>query len=78
MVFSLFSLTVAYGAEGKAAEPEYVKVVVEADAPEELYGEYIPVLMYHHFAERDMGSGNGTVVSTEDFEDQGLGFGTRA
>ena len=69
MVFSLFSLTMAYGAEGKAAEPEYVKVVVEADAPEKLHGEYIPVLMYHHFAERDMGSGNGTVVSTEDFEE---------
>ena len=69
MIFSLFSLTMVYGAEGKAAEPEYVKVVVEADAPEKLYGEYIPVLMYHHFAERDMGNGNGMVVSTEDFED---------
>ena len=55
LVFSLFSLTVVYGAEGKqAAKPKYVKFAVEAEAPEELYGEYIPVLMYHHFANRDM------------------------
>ncbi len=70
MVFSLFSLTVAYGAEGKpATELKYGRIAVEAEAPEELYGEYIPVLMYHHFAERDMGDGNGVVVSVEELED---------
>ena len=70
MVFSLFSLTVAYGAEGKmAAKPQYVKIAVEAEAPEELYGEYIPVLMYHHFASREMGSGNGMVTPAAELEE---------
>ena len=70
LVFSLFSLTVVYGAEGKqAAKPKYVKFAVEAEAPEELYGEYIPVLMYHHFANRDMESGNGMVATVTELED---------
>ena len=70
MVFSLFSLTVAYGAEGKlAAKPEYVTVVTEAESPETLYGEYIPVLMYHHFADRDMADGNGIVVEKKELEE---------
>ena len=70
LFISLFSLTAVYGAEGKqAAKPQYVKIVVEADAPEELYGEYIPVLMYHHFADRPMESGNGMVVSVQELEE---------
>ena len=70
MVFSLFSLTIAYGAEGKpAVEQKYGRIAVEAEAPAELQGEYIPVLMYHHFADRDMGSGDGIVVSVEELED---------
>ena len=70
LIFSLFSLTVVYGAEGKqAAQPKYVKFAVEAEAPEELYGEYIPVLMYHHFANRDMESGNGMVATVTELED---------
>ncbi|MBR5794314.1 MAG: polysaccharide deacetylase family protein, partial [Anaerotignum sp.] len=70
LVFSLFSLTVVYGAEGKlAAKPQYVKFAVEAESPEELYGEYIPVLMYHHFASRDMESGNGMVATVTELED---------
>ena len=71
MVFSLFSLAVAYGAEGNlAAKPEYVTVATEAESPETLYGEYIPVLMYHHFADRNMESGNGMVTTKEELEDQ--------
>lgn len=70
LVFSLFSGSVAYAAEEKsAAEPRYVKIAVEASDPEKLYGEYIPVLMYHHFAARDMGSGNGMVTTAEELED---------
>lgn len=70
LVFSLFSLTAVYGADGKqAAEPKYVRFAVEAEAPAELYGEYIPVLMYHHFADRDMGSGDSMVVSVAELEE---------
>ena len=70
LVFSLFSGSVVYAAEEKsAAEPRYVKIAVEASDPEKLYGEYIPVLMYHHFAARDMGSGNGVVTTAEELED---------
>ena len=70
LVFSLFSLNVVYGAEGKqATKPEYVKFAVEAEVPEELHGEYIPVLMYHHFASRDMQSGNGIVATVTELED---------
>ena len=70
LVFSLFSFNVVYGAEGKqAAKPEYVKFAVEAETPEELYGEYIPVLMYHHFASREMESGNGIVATVTELED---------
>ncbi|MGN0136905.1 polysaccharide deacetylase family protein [Anaerotignum sp.] len=71
LVFSLFSLSAAYAAEEEsAAEPQYVKYAAEATDPEELYGEYIPVLMYHHFAIRDMGSGNGVVTTVTELEDQ--------
>ena len=70
LVFSLCSLTVAYGAQGKpAAMPEYAKIVVEATEPEELYGEYIPVLMYHHFADRPMEKGDGMVTPVFELEE---------
>ena len=70
IVFSLLSMGVAYGAEEKTATKlKYVKLEVEAAAPEELYGEYIPVLMYHHFADRNMESGNGMVSTKEELED---------
>ena len=70
MVFSFLSIPVAYGAEGKTVtKPKYVKIAVEATAPEKLYGEYIPVLMYHHFADRNMESGNGMVSTKEELED---------
>ena len=69
-MISLFSFTAVYGAEGKqAVEPKYAKIVVEAEAPEELYGEYIPVLMYHHFADRPMESGNSMVVPVQELEE---------
>ena len=70
LVFSVFSLTAVYGAEGKkTAEPQYARIAVEAEAPEELYGEYIPVLMYHHFADRPIESGDGMVVPVEELEE---------
>lgn len=70
MLFSLLSFTVVYGAEKETgAKPEYVTITTVAEDPEALYGEYIPVLMYHHFAECDMKSGNGMVVETEALED---------
>lgn len=71
LVFSLFSISAAYAAEEEsAAEPQYIKYAKEAEEPEALAGEYIPVLMYHHFAIRDMGSGNGVVTTTKELEDQ--------
>ena len=70
MVFSFLSMGTAYGAEEKTATKlKYVKIEVEAAAPEKLYGEYIPVLMYHHFADRNMESGNGMVSTKEELED---------
>lgn len=70
LIFSLFSLNVVYGAEGKAAKkPEYAKIAAVASEPETLYGEYIPVLMYHHFADRNMESGDGMVATKEELED---------
>lgn len=71
LMMSLLPLSAAYAAEGEeAAEPQYVKCVETAEDPEALAGEYIPVLMYHHFAIRDMGSGNGVVTTVEELEDQ--------
>lgn len=32
--------------------------------------DYIPVLMYHHFAIRDMGAGNGVVTTQAELKDQ--------
>lgn len=32
--------------------------------------DYIPVLMYHHFAQRDMGTGNGIVTNQEELVEQ--------
>ena len=70
LVFSVFSLTAVYGAEGKKmTEPQYARIAVEAEAPEELYGEYIPVLMYHHFADRPIESGDGMVVPVDELEE---------
>lgn len=70
LVFSLFSLHVAYAAEGKKAEQlHYVTYQTLSENAEALQGEYIPVLMYHHFADRDMGSGDSMVVSKEELED---------
>lgn len=70
LVFSIFSLTAVYGAEQKKGAPlRYVTYEKIPENAEFLYGEYIPVLMYHHFAERDMGSGDGMVVSTAELED---------
>ena len=50
-------------------QPAYVKVVNAAEDAEALEGEYIPVLMYHHFAIRNMGVGNGVVTTTKELED---------
>lgn len=70
LVFSLFSVSAAYAAEEKReAEPRYARYAEVAEEPETLAGEYIPVLMYHHFAIRDMGMGNGVVTTTTELED---------
>lgn len=71
LVFSLFSLSpfCTAEAEGAVKQPQYVKIVKEAENAEILEGEYIPVLMYHHFADRNMESGNGMVATKEELEE---------
>lgn len=70
LVFSLFSLSTAYAAEEKSAgKPRFATIRTIAEAPESISREYIPVLMYHHFAERNMGTGNGVVTSTKELEE---------
>ena len=66
---SLFSATVAYGGEKSGTEHRFVRIVTEAEAPEKLYGEYIPVLMYHHFSKEEPAYGDGMVVSVEELEE---------
>ena len=55
--------------EDAAEQLSYGKVVDAAEDAESLEGEYIPVLMYHHFAIRNMGVGNGVVTTTKELED---------
>lgn len=70
LVFSLFSVSAAYAAEEeREAQPHYARYAEVAEEPEALAGEFIPVLMYHHFAIRDMGMGNGVVTTTTELED---------
>ncbi len=52
-----------------AEQPSFTKVVNTAEDADALEGEYIPVLMYHHFAIRNMGVGNGVVTTTKELED---------
>lgn len=83
-VFSLLCASAAYAAEEQepavqeeaveqeeAAEeqPSYMRIVNAAEDADALTGEYIPVLMYHHFAIRNMGVGNGVVTTTKELED---------
>lgn len=83
-VFSLLCASAAYAAEEQepavqeeaveqeeAAEeqPSYMRIVNAAEDADALAGEYIPVLMYHHFAIRNMGVGNGVVTTTKELED---------
>lgn len=71
VLFSLLCGSAAFGAEPQAEEPQYIRYSVKAEnPPEELYGQYIPVLMYHHFAIRDMGRGNGNVTTVQELEEQ--------
>lgn len=56
-------------------EEEILSAEEEASADEGQIQEipatdYIPVLMYHHFAQRDMGRGNGVVVTQAELEEQ--------
>ena len=71
VIFSLFSLSSVCTAEAKEAvkQPQYVKIVQEAKNPEKLKGEYIPVLMYHDFAEGDVESGDGMIATIEQLEE---------
>ena len=76
LLLSLFSAPAASAAEAEAAgaeaeQPQYIRYSIMAEnPPEELYGQYIPVLMYHHFAIRDMGRGNGNVTTVQELEEQ--------
>lgn len=70
LLFSLFSLSAAYAGEDEGTEaPQYAKYVNVAEDAASLEKQYIPVLMYHHFALRDMGTGNGVVTTTAELED---------
>ncbi len=71
LVFYLFSHSVVFAADekGAAEQPRFARYEIEAEDPEALYGEYIPVLMYHHFADRPMERGNGMVATAEELED---------
>jgi len=71
MVFSLFSLSSVFTveAEGAVKQPQYAKIVQEAENAKALEGEYIPVLMYHHFADYDVESGDGMIATKDELED---------
>ena len=71
LVFSLLSHSAVLGASEKemAEQPQYVKIETVAENPEAIAGNFIPVLMYHHFAIRDMGSGNDVVTTVQELED---------
>ena len=75
LLFSLLFSTAAYAEETEQAEEKTEVRIPTAEIetlpedPEALYGDYIPVLMYHHFAMRDMGEGNGVVTSAAELED---------
>ena len=70
LVFSLFSLSpfCTAEAEGAVKQPQYVKIVKEAENAEVLEGEYIPVLMYHHFEDGKVQSGDNMVATVEELE----------
>lgn len=71
LLFSLVSASAAFAEEAEVKEPQYVRYsLLTENPPEELYGQYIPVLMYHHFAIRDMGRGNGNVTTVQELEEQ--------
>ncbi len=70
LAFSLFSISTAYAAEEKREMPlRYATCEKLPEDAEALAGEYIPVLMYHHFSVYNMESGNGMVCSVEELED---------
>lgn len=71
LLLSLCSAPAAFAAETEQDEPQYIRYSIMAEhAPEELHGQYIPVLMYHHFAIRNMGRGNGNVTTVQELEEQ--------
>lgn len=81
-MLSLSGVHTVFGAETEETitsleKEEYVKEQMEtAKQQEEMPQieidpkEYIPVLMYHHFAQRDMGQGNSVVVTQAELEEQ--------
>lgn len=69
MGMSLSAVSVGYAAEQEETEPMYANCVPEASYDAAWDGEYIPVLMYHHFAIRNMGRGNGVVTTARELED---------
>ena len=70
ILFSLVSVFEVYGEEETAEAVQYAKVVEMPKDEVTRAEEYIPVLMYHHFAIRNMGVGNGVVTTVQELEDQ--------
>lgn len=71
LLLSMLSASAAFAADAEAEQPQYIRYSVMAEnPPEQLHGQYIPVLMYHHFAIRNMGRGNGNVTTVQELEEQ--------
>lgn len=66
LLLSLLFPAAAFAAEG---EWEYVRMVEMPENAGIREGEFIPVLMYHHFSEGEIDAGNGVVTTTEELED---------
>lgn len=66
LLLSLLFPAAAFAAEG---EWEYVQMVEMPENAGTWEGEFIPVLMYHHFSEGEIDAGNGVVTTTEELED---------
>jgi len=70
-LLSFFSLTAVYAAEEEETveQPRFVTFEKKVENAEALYGEYIPVLMYHDFTSEDVESGDGMVATKEELEE---------
>lgn len=67
-LLSLLCCTTAYAAESEEM-PAYAKHITMPENAGAWEGEYIPVLMYHHFAAEKPEERNGMITTTEELED---------